>query len=455
MELGRWTAPDGYRVDLSLDKPRPIPPRPPQGRVSRDLINFDHGAYWHPEEGVTPERIRHAFREAERGWPEMQVRLGRGLIEGDGKTRSLFEKRNAAVSSKPTVFLPGDPSASSANGARVFEQALRKLNLRRKLGHLLLDVPYGYSGLEIEWGTTRADDGKLWVVPVDLIEVMPERFRIGTIGMIGRDGKQVRLDELRIFADIKFYQGDDLEPGKWITLRYGTEELARAGMIRTAAVYLMGKRYGFRDWLILSERYGIPLPIATYKESVEEWAKEVCTQIISNMGSDGGAVVPEGIELEVVEGVKADKALQAALIEFCNRELAMLVNGSTDATDSTSGGSYARAAIHGDVRFESVRDDASALHAAIDQMLATPFAAWNGVAAPPQLRQQIARDFSPQALLALAETATNDLGVKVSMQQIYEETGLRPPIDDKDAAPGMPKPTPDATIKPLPDREQL
>lgn len=454
MELAPWTAPKGHRVDLSLDKPRSIPPRAPQGRVSRDLPYFDYGAYWHPEEGVTPERIRHAFRDAERGWPEMQVRLARGLIEGDGKARSLFEKRNAAVSSKPTVFLPGDPSASAAQGARVFELAMRKLNLRRKLGHLLLMVPYGYSGLEIEWGTARVD-GRLWVVPVDLIEVMPERFRIGTIGMSDPTGKQVRLDELRIFADIGRPIGDDLEPGKWITMRYSTEQLARAGQIRTAAVYLMGKRYGFRDWLILSERYGIPLPIATYKESVEEWAKEVCVKIIENMGSDGGAVVPEGVTLEVVEGVKADKALQAALIEFCNRELAMLVNGSTDATDSTSGGSYARAAIHGDVRFESVRDDASVVHAAIDLMIATPFAAWNDVSAPPQLRQQIARDFSPQALLALAETATNDLGVPVSKQQIYEETGLRPPIDDKDKAPGMPKPTPDATIKPLPDREQL
>ena len=428
--------------------------QPPRGRVSRDLVNFDHGAYWHPEEGVTPERIRCAFREAERGWPEMQVRLFRGLREGDGKARSLFEKRNAAVASKPTTFLPGDPSASAAQGARVFEIAMRKFDLRRKLGHLLDSVPTGYGGLEIEWGTLRVD-GRLWAVPVDLIEVQPERFRIGAIGMVDADGAQVRLDELRIFADIRRPTGDDLVPGKWITLRHGTEPLARAGLMRTGSIYIMGKRYGFRDLLILSERYGIPMPIATYTQESEEWAKEVAAKIIENLGSDGGAVVPEGIDLKVEQGVKADKALQAALIGFCNAELSILVNGSTDATDANAGGSYARASIHGDVRFESVSEDASALHGAIDLCLATPFAAWNDVSAPPQMRQQIARDFSPESFLAIAETATNDLGIPVSQQQFYEVTGFRKPIDDADKAPGMPQPKPDQTIKPMPDKEQL
>lgn len=446
MDLAPWTAPADHRVEsysrLSLERSRSLPSSAPRGRVSRDLLFFDANNQWHPEEGITPERIRLAFREAERGYPEMQVRLNRGLIEGDGHTRSLFEKRSAAVASKPTVFQPGDPSESAKRGALVFELAMRNLDLRRVLGHLLLAVPHGYSGVEVEWGTMRVD-GRLWAVPVDAILVPPERFRVGAQGMTNADGSQVRLDELRILADMKRPQGDELDPGKWITVRYGTETLARSGQMRTAAAYLMGKRFCFRDWLILSERYGIPLPIAKYKESVEEWAKEVCTQIIQNLGSDGGAVVPEGIELEITKGFDVDKALQGPLIEYCNRELSKLVNGSTMATDNSgSTGSYAQASVHDEVRFESVRDDASTLHGAIDKMLATPFAFYNDVSSPPMMRQQIARDFSPQALLALADGLKNKLGVDVSKQQLHEETGLRPPINDEDKAPGAPLPTP-------------
>ncbi len=451
LELGRWTAPTGHRANFSLERSRPLPPRAPAGRVARDLQFFDHSGLWHPEEGVTPERIRSAFREAERGYPEMQVKLVKGLIEGDAHARSLFEKRAAAVASKPTVYQPGDPSENAARGARVFELAMKKLDLRRTLGHLLQCVPHGYSGVEIEWGVMRVD-GRLWVVPVDLILVQPDRFRIGTSGMVNADRSSVRVDELRIFSDFRRPSGDDLEPGKWITLRYGTDVLARAGQGRTAAPYLMGKRYSFRDWLILSERFGIPMPIAKYKESVEEWAKEVCRKIIENLGSDGGAVVPEGIELEITKGVEVDKALQGPLIEFCNREMSKLVNGSTDATDASEGGSYARAAVHGEVRFESVRDDASTLHSAIDLMLATPFAFYNDVSAPPLMRQQIARDFSPQALVTLADSMTNKLGVKVSKQQLFEETGLRPPINDEDATPGAPKPEP--SIAPTDKKEE-
>lgn len=457
MDLAPWTAPAGHNVEsygrLSLEKARSLPTQAPRGRVARDLMFFDGNGTWHPEDGITPERIRLAFREAERGYPEMQVRLNKGLIEGDAHARSLWEKRNAAVASKPTVFMPGDPSESAAAGMRVFEIAMRRLNIRRALGYLLQAIPHGYSGVEIEWGTLRVD-GRLWVVPVDLILVPLERFRVGAQGMTNTDNSQVRLDELRILADIGRPQGDELETGKWISLRYGNEVLARAGQCRTAAPLLMGKRYGFRDWLILSERYGIPLPIATYKESAEEWAKEVCAQIIQNLGSDGGAVVPEGIELQLVKGFDVDKALQGPLINYCNGELSKLVNGSTLATDNSgSTGSYAQASIHDEVRFESVRDDASTLHAAIDLQLATPFAFYNGVSSPPLMRQQIARDFSPQALILLADGMKNKLGVDVSKQQLHEETGLRPPINDEDKAPGAPVP-PKPLAPELPDPKE-
>lgn len=414
-----------------------MPSAAPSGRTSRDLPFFDGMSR---VDAITPQGIRNAFAQAEAGYPGAQVATLRKLIEGDAKARSLFEKRNAAVSSKPTVFQPGiGGGASAARGARIFEIALRKLQLREALGHLLQAVPYGWSAAEIEWGTMR-EGGRTWVVPVDLILPSPDRFRVGVAGMIDRNGKAVRLDELRIYTDLARPSGDDLDAAKWVVLRFGTEMLARAGLGRTAAPLMMGKRFGFRDWLILSERFGIPMPIATYSRDVEDWAKDVARLMIENLGSDGGAVVPDGITLDVKPGIDVNKALQAALISFCNAELSTLVNGSTDATDSTEGGSYARASIHGDVRFESVQDDASRLHGAIDSCLALPFAHFNDIDSPPMMRQQIARDFSPKVLLDLAATAKNELGIDVSQQQIYEETGLRPPINDADKAPGAPVP---------------
>lgn len=398
-------------------------------------------------DSLTPSAIRQSFMQAENGYPGAQIEVIRRLIEADAHARSLFEKRDAAVASKPSTFLPGDSSTNAANGARIFELACRKLSLRKALGHLLLGTRYGFSAVEIEWGTL-IDGGRPWVVPVDLILPLPDRFRIGVAGMTSKTGAQVRLDELRIFTDPARPFGDELEPAKWIVHRYGTEQLARAGLGRTAAALLMGKRFGFRDWLILSERFGIPMPIAKYKEHASDGAKETARLIIQNLGSDGGAVISDDIELDIKSGVDVDKAMQGALIEFVDRQISKLVNGSTDATDSTEGGSYARASIHGDVRFETVSDDASALHDAIDTMLAKPFAAFNGVSAPPRLRQQIARDLSPKMILELADTATNKLGMGVSQQYLYANTGLQPPVNDADKAPGAPKPEPPTAAKP-------
>jgi phage gp29-like protein len=429
----RAAAPASSR--LSLERPRGLPDKAPTGRVSRDLVYYD-GATLHPSDGLTPQSIRRAFRLAEQGYPQLQVDLNNDLIEGDAHLRNLFKKLDEAIAGKPYVTQPGEAGDEAARVARAFDFALRRLPMQLAAGHLLTHDRHGYAAVEIEWGILECE-GRPWVAPVELVIVPTRRFRIGSAGMV----PAVRLDELRIFNDLARPQGDELEPGKWIVIRCGTDPLARAGLMRTAAPLAMGKRFGFRDWLILSEKYGIPMPIAKYAETASDEAKDVARLIIENLGSDGGAVVPHEIELKIEKGIDVKEALQAALIAFANREMSKLVNGSTLANDNadSGGASYALGEVHDGVRFEAVQAKASTLHEAIDTQLAAPFCRFNSaICSPPRTRWQVARDYNPEALSKLAVRLKNELGMPVSMAQLYEECGVRPPVDDKDSAPGMP-----------------
>lgn len=377
-----------------------------------------------------------AFRLAELGYPQRQVDLFDGLVEGDGHVRNLFEHREGVIANKPLVLTPGDTTDVGQLASRVLHFALQRLALKDAFKHLLRFNRYGYAALEMEWGLVEIE-GRQWVVPVDLILVGARRFRIGTLGM----APDVRLDDLRLYADLGRPQGDELRPGKWLVFRRQPTQVARAGLMRTAAPYIMAKRFSFRDWIILSQRYGLPLPIARYDESADDQAKDVARQIIQNLGTDGGAVVPKGaIDFEITKGVDAKSPMQGVLIAFCNSELSKLVNGSTLRNDSasTSGASYAMANVHNEVAWDEVKGDGEMIGECMTLQVCVPFCRYNGlVCEAPRASMIVEPDLDAAGMMDLAVKAKNELGIPVSMSQLQERSGLRAPINDADSAPGM------------------
>lgn len=437
IELGPAGRPPGAAsIALSLERTRPIPRSSPQGRDAHDLYFFDSFAE-HPGRGLTPERMFASFRLAELGYPQRQVDLFDDLVERDGHTRNLFEHREGVIANKPLVLNPGGtPNDVSQLAARVLGFALGRLALKDAFKHLLRVNRYGYSAVEIEWGVIDFE-GRPWVVPVDLILVPARRFRIGTIGM----APDVRIDELRLYAELERPMGDDLRPGKWLVVKRQPAQLARAGLMRTAAPLILAKGLSFRDLIVLSQRYGIPMPIAEYDETADDLAKDVAAEIVRNLGTDGGAVVPKDkIKLEIVKGVDAKSPIQYPLLAYCNAELSKLVNGSTLRNDSasTSGASYAMANVHNQVAWDEVKGDGDLLAEAITLQIGGPFVRYNNLACEaPRASIIVEPDLDSDGFMSIAVKARNELGIPVSKSQVMERCGLRAPMGPDDEAPGM------------------
>lgn len=303
-------------------------------------------------------------------------------------------------------------------------------------------VAAGYSGCEIDWGVRRIG-GRDCIVPTWYAPVPVRRFRInaGALGLLNGGG----LDELRLITDYRRPLGDQLRTRKWFILRRSGTSLARAGLMRIGAWPAMGKRYGFRDWVIWMEKFGQPTPIASYGEETDEESKAVAAEIIRSLGEPNGAIKPKSIEVEFAEAKRFGDSgsVHQAEIDHCNAEMSKLVNGSTLTNDNkgSGGASYALGSVHDGVRWEAVQHDAERLETAFETDVSAAFVAFNDLrCAPPKLKIQVVRDLDPMTRVQVASKYKNELGGKISAQQMGQELGFREPSGDGDDLPGLPAP---------------
>jgi phage gp29-like protein len=429
----------------SLTRPRAFPREMPRGQDARDLP-FYGSVIGHPGYAVTPQGVLSTFRTAEGGDPSIQCDLFDDLIENDSHLRNLFEQREQAVAGKPWVMQADGQEADAEEAARVLGEALRRLPMIEVFQHLLTFNRYGYACAEIDWGIATIN-GKPWIVPVWIAPVPARRFRIVTTPMLvnGNAG----IDELRLYADIRRPHGDELRPGKWIVVRRSGTWVSRAGLMRTAAWPAMAKRFGFRDWLVYSQRFGLPLPIVDYPDEADDDDIAIAEEIVRKIGSDGGAVKPKSLELkfeDATRGNNENSKAHGGLIAHCNAEMSKLVNGSTlsnDNANSGGGASYGLGEVHDSVRWDNVVFDAERMSEAVRNQLSTPFMRFNALAGkPPLLKVQVVRDLDPKSRAEIADVLHNKLGIPVSTAQMRQELGFREPSGDGDAAPGATPVTP-------------
>lgn len=432
----------------ALSRPREFPSAFPSGQDARD-IRFD-GWIRHPGIDVTPRTLVAAFGQAEFGDPSIQCDLFDDVIERDCHLRNLFEQREQAVAGKPWVIQADGQDADAVKGAQILGELLKRLPLIEVFQHLLTANRYGYACAEIDWGLVTIG-GQVWIAPVWITPVPARRFRVNT----GANGQSGGSDELRLYADTSRPMGDPLRPGKWIVLRRSGAFVTRSGLMRTAVWPAMGKRLGFKGWIIYADRFGKPLPIIDYdRETADDDDKALAEEILRRIGSDGGAVKPNDLVLkfeDATRGNAENSKSHGGLISHCNGEMSKLVNGSTLSNDSqgSSGASYALGEVHDTVRWDNVVFDAERLQEAFRTQLAAPFMAFNNLIAPsPLLKVQVVRDLDPKTRAEVADVFVNKLGIKVSIAQMRQEVGYREPAGDGDAAPGAPTPAPAAPGRP-------
>lgn len=424
-------------AQLRQTRPQPLPAEPPRRQQVRSYPVFDRWTA-HPGKKLTIAKINQAFRLAEDGWPETQCDLFDDKIEVDGHLRAVLDSRRDAVAGKDWIVRPGGDAEVDKFAASELERALKRVpNITETYEHQLSSVGYGYAMSEIVW--ERAGGlfkGVPLAVPVWFDNVAKRRFQFGD------------RDEPLLLQPNKS-EGERLRPGKWwVTTRAG-RLAARAGLMRTAIWWSHFKTMGFRDWMVLANRFGIPYVYAQYEDPIDDEEKEAAKQAVRMLGSDGWAIFSNAIEIKIAEMTKTGGSgeLHDRLISVCNTEISKLIDGTTLGIETPSTyGSYAASRETGGRTFELRVGDANRLARSFATKVGRMFVEFNNIPAePPRLLFRLVRDDNPLVRGQVFDLARNKLGMRLDEDEVRNDLQIKAvtgnAIEPPAAAP-MQQPTP-------------
>jgi phage gp29-like protein len=414
--------------------PLPAQPgeRPPQ---SMSFPQFDR---WSHSPGRRRRLLlRHifaAYDEADQGDPLEMCDLFEARNEVDGHTQSQFASRREDVARKPWEFLPGGDGDNDKLAARLLDETIRDVpGWVTTLEHQLSFVGYGWAGTEIEW---RRIGGL--VQPVWFRNVAHRRFRFDD------------HDQPLLHVDGGDPHGEPLRAGAWWFTSGPGRTITASGLWRTAAILSWIKSAAFRDWIVWSNRYGLPFVHGTYTdgpdEAVNEQEKAILRRAVKSLGTDGWAIFSKACEIVITETSKGGKAddVQGALAAFCNNEISKLITGATQNVEMGTSGSYAQAEIHAQRAFGRVYGDYQKIAETVRTAIAKPFVQWNNLnARPPVLVIRIVRDEAPLSRAKVFAIARNEIGVDLDADQVRHELQLRAPTGEVLKAPAVPAPVED------------
>lgn len=398
---------------MALARPELVPESPTATLISN--TDDDLRVQMHPGYGLTARTIVAAFREAELGYPQWQCDLFADVIEGDGHLRSQLETRNDAVGGRPWVVQAGGDAPEDLDAAAALESALHLVpNMAETLAHQLKSVWLGYSPSEIMWDRV---DG--YVAPVWFANVQHRRFTVGREGSLRLRTKSAP-------------DGEPLYPGQWWIGRNPLYlELARAGLMRTAAWWSFFKRLSVRDWVVFAERFGLPYVTGEYEQGTSEEDKDVLKRAVQRLGTEGIAVYAAGCKIvvhTVHDGGKSSD-VHGAIMSACNSEISKLVTGATLTSDSGGPGSFALGQVHADQAYAGRAADGNKLGLRFQVDVGQAFVQFNRLKAkPPLLKINVVPDLDPLTRVQIQSIAANELGMELDEEQLRQEHNLKKPV---------------------------
>lgn len=320
--------------------------------------------------GINPDRMALLFAEADAGRMESIGELYSTLRRVDTHVFCETEKRVSGILKLSDQI---EPSSDSPIDHKICDFIKEKV-----IGHPNWDDVKESLNEAVFTGLSCVEP--IWAVKDG--EVIVDSFRnipVGRLSYIGTDG--LLSEWPRLITDFNS-SGVPLPPRNVIihySKRIG-EHPTRQGAYRPIAWMVMLKHYSIKDWWRFGEKYGIPIAIGKYSSSVSERDLQMLYEGVTNLGSDGAAVISMDTIIELINAsASADaSAFFSAQKDFCNAEISKASVGATLATELAGAtGSRAAADTHFTVLDELIAVDGARLTCTISDQLIKPLVAWN------------------------------------------------------------------------------
>ena len=311
----------------------------------------------------------------------------------DDRVHATFSQRRAAVVSRPWEVQPGGTRRLDRVAADFVKEQLTHLRWDDITNQMLYGVFYGFSVAEVMWG----HDGAM-VIPTSIRVRNRRRF----VFRLGRE------DEDGVFAPRLLTtdnpNGEPLPPQKFWIFNTGADnddEPYGRGLAHWLYWPIWFKKHHIQFWLVFLEKFGTPTPMGKYQKHVTQAEREKLLQAVQSVHTDSALVIPEGMEISLIEAARAGTVDYKAFYKEMQQAITTIVLSETMTTDD--GSSKSQAQVHMEVRKEIVAADAHLVDDSFNRQVATWLTGWNfpGAAVPkvkrimddqPNLKQQAERD---------------------------------------------------------------
>lgn len=258
---------------------------------------------------------------------------------------------------------------ASARMAKLAEQVLGNLDMRRLLRELL-DAPlYGWQPLEVIWSGRQGGGA---VVPVDVLAKPAQWFQF--------DGEA----QLRFRSRDNPLLGELLEPRKFLVPAQDASYANPYGFADLSMCFwpTVFKRGGLKFWVTFTEKFGTPWVVGKSPRGTGKPDQDALLGQLEAMVQDAVAVIPDDGSVEIVEaaGKTGSADLYEKLLMFCRSEISIALLGSNQTTEKDS--TYASAKAGNQVADELRDADARLAEASINQLLRWMVDLNEGEAAP-------------------------------------------------------------------------
>lgn len=366
--------------------------------------------------GLTPNKLGSILRNVLSGELTDYAMLAEEMEERDLHYRAVLSTRKLAVAHiRPSVEAASDDPKHIEHA-----DAVRKLLKNPETPELYFDLldglGKGFSVVEIIWDTKTGlfiPNEYKWVDPRHLVL---DKEDLNTINLLD--------DNDEGFSPLKEYGYVIHKP------RTKSGHFIRNGLARLVAVMHMLKSYTVKDWWSFAEMFGMPIRIGKYHSNASDGDIRTLINAIASIASDAGAVIPESMQIEMIETSKGKggETLFENMVGWADAQISKAVLGQTMTTDN--GSSQSQATVHNEVRKDIIKWDARQLAMTLNQYLVKPFIDLNYGVQDGYPEIQITLD-EPEDVKSFVDALTPliDRGLKVQASDVRDRLGIPDPDD--------------------------
>lgn len=345
--------------------------------------------------------------------PQDGILAARGLtyeayeqILRDDQAAATFQQRRLACTSREWEVRPGGERRLDKQAATFLGEQLDRIRWDSVTDKMLFGVFYGYAVGECLWRREGS------FVVLDAIKVRKQRrFGFNPAG------------ELRLLTSSQPF-GEAVPPAKFWHFACGADnddEPYGLGLAHWLYWPVFFKRNGLKFWLIFLEKFGMPTAKGTYPTNADATERARLLSALGAIQTDAGVIVPEGMQIELLEAARSGSADYGALLARMDASIAKVVLGQTLTTEvSAAGGSRALGDVHMDVRQDLVKADADLICQSFNTSVARWLTEWNFPgAAIPQVWRNLEE---PEDLNRRAdrEKKITEMGFKPTLKHIQD-----------------------------------